>query len=60
MSIYQYGWICPKCERVYAPTVSTCAYCAPPVTTVWWKWNPDFTITDTVTEFSVSTTTGEK
>lgn len=42
MPIYQYGWICPKCERVYAPTVPTCAYCAPPVTTspatIWWPW----------------------
>ena len=22
-----YGWICPKCGRVYAPTQMTCLYC---------------------------------
>lgn len=25
----QYGWICPKCGRVYAPTQSMCLYCGP-------------------------------
>ena len=23
----QYGWICPKCGRVYAPTQNMCLYC---------------------------------
>lgn len=27
----QYGWICPKCGCVYAPWVSGCEGCAPPV-----------------------------
>ena len=22
-----YGWVCPKCGRVYAPQVTLCAYC---------------------------------
>ena len=24
---YQYGWVCPKCGRVYSPTTSTCLFC---------------------------------
>lgn len=23
----RYGWVCPKCGRVYAPQVTLCAYC---------------------------------
>lgn len=23
----QYGWVCPKCGRVYAPTQEMCLYC---------------------------------
>lgn len=23
----RYGWVCPKCGRVYAPQVILCAYC---------------------------------
>ena len=22
-----YGWVCPKCGRVYAPSTSMCCYC---------------------------------
>lgn len=28
---YQYGWVCPKCGRVYSPTTSTCLFCGPGV-----------------------------
>jgi hypothetical protein len=21
------GWVCPKCEKVFAPTVKECVYC---------------------------------
>ena len=24
---YPYGWTCPKCERVWAPTVRECELC---------------------------------
>lgn len=23
----QYGWVCPKCGRVYAPFIPSCSYC---------------------------------
>lgn len=23
----EYGWVCPKCGRVYAPFTSMCCYC---------------------------------
>lgn len=28
---YQYGWVCPKCGRVYSPTTSSCPFCGPGV-----------------------------
>ena len=24
-----YGWVCPKCGRVYAPSQEMCLYCGP-------------------------------
>ena len=30
----QYGWICPKCGRVYAPTQVMCLYCNGETTSV--------------------------
>ena len=27
--IKEYGWICPKCGRVFAPYVNQCPYCIP-------------------------------
>lgn len=35
VSQLQYGWICPKCGRVYSPFTSMCPYCG----------NADFKIT---------------
>ena len=47
--IYQQGWICPKCGRVYSPNQSMCWYCGGNTTTTtnipgstgvdpnWWK-----------------------
>ena len=42
----EYGWICPKCGRVYSPLTPTCLYCGnnnvmPPTTDTaptreWW------------------------
>jgi hypothetical protein len=28
----QTGWMCPRCSRYYALSVSMCWYCVPPVT----------------------------
>lgn len=43
----EYGWICPKCGRVYSPLTPTCLYCGnnnvmPPTidtapTKEWWR-----------------------
>ena len=43
----EYGWICPKCGRVYSPLTPTCLYCGnnnvmPPTTNTyptkeWWR-----------------------
>lgn len=27
------GWVCPKCQRVWGPTVQTCQPCSPPAST---------------------------
>ncbi len=41
--IPKYGWICPKCGRVYAPAVLKCMVCGMPeapkeeVTPIWRK-----------------------
>ena len=36
---YQYGWICPKCGRVYAPGTVMCSFCG----------NDSYTVTTTTT-----------
>ena len=40
------GWICPKCQRVYAPWVDKCQYCGgstitytPPTCPYRWWWD---------------------
>ena len=52
----QQGWICPKCQRVYAPWVDKCQYCdgstitnTPPTICPyqWWYINPISTTTTT-------------
>lgn len=27
LTFVQYGWICPKCSRVYSPYTCMCLYC---------------------------------
>jgi hypothetical protein len=42
--LYSYGWICPRCGRVWAPGVQTCG-CPPPTrtgTTIEWAYKPPF------------------
>lgn len=29
--VYASGWVCPKCAAVYAPTMTECFRCCPPV-----------------------------
>lgn len=36
---YKYGWICPKCGRVYAPGTVMCSFCG----------NDSYTVTTTTT-----------
>lgn len=36
---YQYGWICPKCGRVYSPETTMCSFCG----------NGSYTVTTTTT-----------
>ena len=33
----QYGWVCPKCGRVYSPTTALCLACyeTVPIITTW-------------------------
>lgn len=31
LSFPQKGWVCPKCDRVYAPSCMECFYCNNPV-----------------------------
>lgn len=33
----RYGWVCPKCGRVYAPFVAMCAQC-PALLTIFSGW----------------------
>ena len=56
-AILQYGWVCPRCDRIYSPMTPMCSYCLPPTpdprSTVWWQnWDP--TSTTAVSDFSVT------
>lgn len=31
---YSYGWVCPKCGRVYSPSTFMCMYCNNYTTTI--------------------------
>ena len=37
---YQYGWICPKCGRVYAPGTVMCSFCGGGSYTITTVTNP--------------------
>ena len=37
-----YGWICPKCEKVYSPNIKEC-----------WRCNKEITITKTEQKYSI-------
>ena len=59
-----YGWICPKCGRVYAPSQEMCLYCKgdniPCVDTVKISWDKDKNYWNTIaTTTSGATKEGE-
>jgi len=43
---YQQGWICPKCGRVFSPSVTECSYCNSQTYTITCTSDPTITIGD--------------
>lgn len=41
---YQEGWVCPKCGRVFSPSVTECSYCNSNKYTVVWDYSGTSTI----------------
>jgi hypothetical protein len=44
----QYGWICPLCNRVYAPYMTTCPYCIATKTDTHSIYQIDFTTKEAI------------
>lgn len=41
------GWECPKCHRIYAPSITECVQCAPPMRGKWTITGPQYIPTTT-------------
>ncbi len=50
-----YGWVCPRCETVYAPSVISCQVCSPKVPS-----EPQITARGLTGEFSTGTVVDPK
>ena len=46
VSIIHYGWVCPKCGRVYSPTTVKCLYCGGDELTLEIKGNGEWSEID--------------
>jgi uncharacterized OB-fold protein len=54
----EYGWVCPKCQTVYAPHIESCKYCSKNVPVTFpnippYKWSDPFSPPYVVTCVSI-------